>query len=43
MFNEYHNWLEINESNYTIHGRKFVLFLYAVINVENIQKAFGFG
>ena len=42
MFNEYHNWLEFNESNYTIHGRKFVLFLYAVINVENIQKAFGF-
>ena len=41
MFKKYHNWLEINQSHYTIHGRKLVLFLHAVINVENIQKAFG--
>ena len=30
-FNEYRNWSEINQSNYTIHGRKLAWFSYAVI------------
>ena len=35
------NWSEINESNCIIDGRKLVWFSQAVIDVGNIQKAFG--
>ena len=35
------NWSEITQSNCTIHGRKLAQFLHAVMDVGNIQKAFG--
>ena len=34
-------WLEINQSNCTIHVRKLAWFSHAVINVRNIRKALG--
>ena len=34
-------WLEINQSNCTIHVRKLACFSHAVINVRNIRKALG--
>ena len=38
---EHRHWLEINQSNWTIHGRKLGRFSNAVIDIGNIQKAFG--
>ena len=38
---EHRHWLEINQSNWTIHGRKLERFSNAVIDIGNIQKAFG--
>ena len=34
-------WLEINQSNCTIHVRKLAWFSHAVMNVRNIRKALG--
>ena len=38
---EHRHWLEINQSNWTIRGRKLERFSNAVIDIGNIQKAFG--
>ena len=38
---EHRHWLEINQSNWTILGRKLERFSNAVIDIGNIQKAFG--
>jgi len=38
---EHRHWLEINQSNCTIHGRKVERFSNAVIDISNIRKAFG--
>ena len=38
IFNKYRNWPEINQSNCTIHGRKFIWFLHSVIDIRNIKN-----